>query len=72
MSKNNKNEKITIDDKEYSINDLTDEAKAQLLNIQFVDERIQQLNNEFAVADTARIAYTNALKRECEKTKGES
>ena len=51
---------------------MTDEAKAQLLNIQFVDERIQQLNNEFAVADTARIAYTNALKRECEKTKGES
>lgn len=72
MSKNSKKEIITIDGKEYSMNDLTEEAKAQLFNIQFVDERIQQLNNELAVTDTARIGYTNALKKEFEKLKAES
>ena len=60
--------KITIDEVEYNLNDLSDSAKSQLINIQFVDERIQQLNNEWAVADTARIGYTNALKAEFAKT----
>ena len=45
-------------------------AKAQLTNIQFVDAQIQQLNNEWAVSDTARIAYTNALKAELLKIEG--
>ena len=59
--------KITIDDVEYKLSDLSDNAKAQLANIQFVDTQIQQLNNEWAVADTARIGYTNALKAELAK-----
>ena len=59
--------KITIDNVEYNLSDLSENAKAQLMNIQFVDERIQQLNNEWAVADTARIGYTNALKAELAK-----
>ena len=29
--------------------------------------QLQQLNNEWAVSDTARIGYTNALKSEFEK-----
>ena len=57
-------QKITIDEVEYNLNDLSDNAKAQLANIQFVDAQIQQLNNEWAVADTARMGYTNALKAE--------
>lgn len=56
--------KIVIDDVEYNINELSDGAKAQLASIQFVDAQIQQLNNEWAVADTARIGYANALKAE--------
>ena len=47
--------RITIDDVEYSLSDLSDNAKAQLANIQFVDAQLQQLNNEWAVSDTARI-----------------
>ena len=62
--------KVTIDDVEYNLDDLTDNAKAQLTNIQFVDAQIQQLNNEWAVSDTARIAYTNALKAELLKIEG--
>ena len=57
-------QKITIDEIEYKLSDLSENAKTQLANIQFVDAQIQQLNNEWAVADTARIGYTNALKAE--------
>jgi len=60
-------QKITIDDVEYNLRDLSDNARAQLANIQFVDAQIQQLNNEWAVADTARIGYTAALKAELAK-----
>jgi len=62
--------KLTIDGTEYSIADLSDEAKIQILNIQFVDERIQQLNNELAIADTARIGYSKAIKAEVSKHDG--
>ena len=46
---------------------MSETAKAQFANIQFVDAQIQQLNNEWAVADTARIGYSNALKAEVKK-----
>ena len=59
--------KITIDDVEYNLDELPDSAKTQLANIQFVDAQLQQLNNEWAVSDTARIGYTNALKAELAK-----
>ena len=60
---------ITIDDVEYKLDDLSDNAKVQLANIQFVDSRLQQLNNELAVSDTARIGYTGALKGTLEEIK---
>ena len=60
-------QKISIDEVEYNLSDLSDNAKAQLANIQFVDAQLQQLNNELAVSDTARIGYTNALKTELAK-----
>jgi hypothetical protein len=60
---------ITIDGKTYKLADLSEQARAQLANIRFCDERIQQLRNELAVSDTARMGYSNALKRELEKAK---
>ena len=62
-------EKITIDEVEYNLDELSGEVKDQLTNIQFVDMQIQQLNNELSVSDTARIGYTNALKAELAKIK---
>ena len=59
-------EMVTIDNVEYDLGKLSDSAKAQLSNIRFVDMQLQQLNNELAVADTARIGYTKALKSEFE------
>ena len=67
MAKNSNERKITIGDVEYNVDDLSDNAKAQVANIQFVDQQIQQLNNEWPVADTARMGYTNALKSELAK-----
>ena len=67
MAKDETAKKVTIDDVEYKLDELSDNAKAQLGNIQFVDAQLQQLNNELAVSDTARIGYTNALKGELSK-----
>ena len=67
MAKDKNLRKITIDDVEYSLDDLSDNAKAQVGILQFVDAQLQQLTNELAVSDTARIGYTNALKAELEK-----
>ena len=60
-------EKITIDDTEFDLTDANDEAKAQLVNIQFVNEQILQRNNELQIAETAKIGYSRALKRELDK-----
>lgn len=67
MAEELENQTINIDGVNYDLSDLSDNAKAQLVNIQFVDAQIQQLNNEWAVADTARMGYTNALKAELAK-----
>lgn len=54
-------ETITVDGTKYKLNELSDPAKSQLSNIQFVDLQIQQLQNEWAIADTARLGYQAAL-----------
>ena len=66
MSK--KNDKINIDGTEYSLADLSDNVKSHLASLKFTEDQLQQLHNELAIADTARIGYTNALKAELAKT----
>lgn len=61
-------EKITIDGIEYDLDSLSEHARAQFDNITFVNEQLLQLNNEYQVAQTARIGYSRALKRELDKT----
>jgi hypothetical protein len=39
-----KDAKITIDEKEYAVADLSEAVRAHIANIQFVDQQIQQLN----------------------------
>jgi hypothetical protein len=69
MAEKSETNKIRIDNVEYDLASLSETAKAHLINIQFVDAQIQQFNNEWAVADTARIGYTNALKAEMANSK---
>jgi hypothetical protein len=53
---------IKIDDAEYELDDLSDEAKAQLQALQATDRRIIEAQQELAILQTARIAYAAALK----------
>ena len=59
--------KITIDEKEYDLSEATENVKLQVANVEFVDEMILQKNNELQIAETAKIGYLRALKRELAK-----
>ena len=59
--------KITIDDTDYNTEDLSDNGKAQLASLQFLEQQMAKLKNEIAVYQTARAAYAQALKAELEK-----
>ena len=63
--------KITVDGIEYNSEDLTDNGKAQLASLQFLEVQMNELKNEIAVFQTARSAYVKTLKAEIEKM-GES
>ena len=52
---------ITIDNKKYELESLSDDAKAQLASIQFVDSELVRLQAQAAAYQTARMAYAIAL-----------
>ncbi|MDA8543326.1 DUF6447 family protein [Rhodobacteraceae bacterium] len=58
---------ITVDGIKYNTEDLSDNGKAQLASLQFLEVQMKKLNNEIAVFKTARAAYVTALKAELEK-----
>lgn len=60
-------QKIDIDGKSYEIDKLSDEAKAQLGNIQAVEAELRRLEHQKAFAQTARNAYARALQEELAK-----
>ena len=53
---------ISIDSIDYGLDALSDEAEAQLISIQTVDRRLADLQEQVAILQTARIAYSNALR----------
>jgi len=53
---------IKIDNKEYDLHTLSDESKAQLASIQFVDQELARLQAQAAVLQTAKAAYLQGLK----------
>ena len=54
--------KIKIDNKEYELDSLSDECKAQLASIQFVEQELARLQAKAAALQTARASYLQALK----------
>jgi hypothetical protein len=58
--------KITVDGIDYNTEDLTDNGKAQLASLQFLEAQMNKLKSEIAVYQTARAAYVAALKAELE------
>ena len=58
---------ITIDDKEYVLEDLSEGARAQLVSLQITDQEIIRLQQQQKIAQTARNAYAQALSAELPK-----
>jgi len=56
--------KITVDGIEYNTEDLSENGKAQLASLQFLEVQMKKLKSEIAVYQTARNAYVTALKNE--------
>ncbi len=58
--------KITIDEKEYDTNDLSEEALAQANSLRFVQSELGRLQALIAVHKTAEASYSKALKQAVE------
>ena len=58
--------KISVDGIEYNTEDLTENGKAQLASLQFLEVQMNKLKSEIAVYQTARNSYVAALKAEIE------
>lgn len=56
--------KVKVEGIEYDTETMSDNAKAQLASLQFLEAHIQQVQNEIAVYQTARRAYAGSLKKE--------
>jgi DNA repair ATPase RecN len=52
---------IKIDNIDYDLDTLSDEAKAQLASLQFCDQELARLQAQAAALQTARMAYAKAL-----------
>ena len=54
---------ITIDDKEYDSETLSDETKKLLASLQFSRNEIARCQSQLAVYQTAEATFANALKK---------
>lgn len=59
---------VTIDGITYDLDALSEKAKQELMNLQAVDQEIQRLQVQLAIAGTARNAYAAAAKAELPQT----
>jgi len=59
--------KITIDNIDYNTEDLTENGRAQLASLQFLEVQMQNIRQEIAVYKTAQVAYAQALNSEIVK-----
>jgi len=57
-------QKLKLDDKEYDVSDLSENARAQLTSLQFVDEKLKELTNMQALLQRAKNSYVEGLKKE--------
>ena len=52
---------IKINDQDYDLDTLSDAAKQQIINIRAADQELADLQRRTALAQTARLTYSNAL-----------
>ncbi|BAU58084.1 hypothetical protein HH1059_13740 [Halorhodospira halochloris] len=55
---------VTIDGTEYKIDEMSENARQQLINLRVADQEIERLNRQLAITRTARQAYARALQGE--------
>lgn len=58
---------LTVDGRTYALDALSDNAKAQVVNLKVVDEEIRRIEQKLAIYRTARTAYARVLKTELDK-----
>ena len=63
---------IKIDDKEYAIDELSNEAKALVQSILYVNNKITDLRSQIAVLNAAREYYLNNLRQLLNKKEEDS
>jgi hypothetical protein len=56
--------KIKLDDKEYSVENLSDQGKATLASLQFINGRLQEITDMQALLQRAKTSYIAGLKKE--------
>ena len=61
--------KLTIDGVEYAADQLSERARAQVVNLRATDQEILRLEQQLAIFRTARAAYAQALKSQLEDVK---
>ena len=54
--------KINLDGIEYNTEDLSDNGKAQVASLQFIDFQMKKLKSQIQIYNTARQSYVTALK----------
>ncbi len=64
--------KINVNNIEYEYDSLSDNAKGQVVNLQFVEAELQRFTALTAVYKTARDAYVQALQAELPTTNSKS
>jgi hypothetical protein len=52
---------VKIDNKNYDLDNMSKEAKAQLVSLQFCDQELARLQAQAAAYQTDRMAYAKAL-----------
>lgn len=60
--------KFTVDGIDYNTEDLSDNGKAQLASLQFLEFQMRKIKDEIAVYNTAKASYIAGLKAELEKS----
>jgi hypothetical protein len=62
---------ITIDDKEYEIDQLSEEHRNVINHMQIADQEIARLQTMIAILTTGRQAYINQLGEDLNKSEGD-
>ena len=67
---NDNHQTLSLHGQLYDMSDLPQVLRDTLISIQFVEARLQHLQGEMAVSQTAHVAYAYAFKAEFAQTPG--